>query len=595
MRGIRFYSLVLGAFVVFVVPSLAGCQTRSPSAESTPTAIVNEESEADKPVGPGKTPEDHPEDSSIVIVIPEDPTAFSGIVSDTGYNQLVMELALLSLAEIDPQGKVYPELAAELPTVENGAVVVDEAAGTMDVTWKLRKDVTWADGEPLTVNDVIFTWDAITDPEGGIWAEGVDYTDSLEKLDDFTFRVHYNAIYPAYLTQFGGENFAVFAEHFCDLSQGFVNWDCNLNPLSSGPYILEDWVNGDHLTFRRNPKYFTAGKPEIETIVIKIVPEKSVEKTMLLQGDADIIMWVTEEMIVDLEGSPGVMISQSPTARWVMRLYPNLAARGSQDAESEPHPILSDKVVRRAIRAAIDVDTINREIWHGIPSSVSTEFFRPPYICDVPIPAYDPEEASATLDRAGWVDADGDGIRECQGCASGAEGAPLALELTIYSEFGNELELTQQLIAEMLKAVGFDIELSMVEGGVIWSDSASGGTEQNGNFDLDLWDDGYPGIDPTDYLRYQYHSDSAQPDNGWNVMRWKNPEFDALLEQAYTLDEATRKDLFCRMADILADELPVIPLFSIVNADAHSSRLEGIQSSTNDLVTWNAADWKLAK
>lgn len=588
MNRKRLAQSIKGMITVLFLFAFSACQASRPEPVSEPGGTPSLEAAAEEPALAEK-------DDQIVIVIPEDPTAFNGIVSDTGYNQMVMELTLLSLAEIDPQGNIYPELAVELPTVENGGVVVDDESHTMVVTWKLRQDVTWADGQPLTADDVIFTWDAIMDPEGGMWAEGADYTEKLEKVDDFTFQVYYQTLYPGYLTQFGGENFAVFAAHYCDASEGFVNWNCNLNPLSSGPYILDEWVNGDHLTFVRNPKYFEAGKPEIGTIVIKIVPEKSVEKTMLLGGDADLIMWATEGSIAEFESKDQVAVSMSPTSRWVMRLFPNLAKRGSIDPKGSPHPSLSDREVRRAIRIAIDVETIIKEIWHGYPKSVSTEFFRSPYICDIPIPEFDPDQARKILENVGWIDTNQDGIRECRGCVSGTEGEPLALELTIYSEYGNELELTQQLIAEMLKAVGFKVELSMIEGGVMWGDAAGGGTEQNGNFELDLWDDGYPGIDPTDYLRYLYYSESAAPDNGWNVMRWENAEFDTLLEQAYTLDEAKRKELFCQMADILATELPIIPLFSVVNADAHSARLQGVQSSINDLVTWNAADWTLVK
>ncbi|MFM8320827.1 MAG: hypothetical protein ACKOC5_07925, partial [Chloroflexota bacterium] len=182
-----------------------------------------------------------------------------------------------------------------------------------------------------------------------------------------------------------------------------------------------------------------------------------------------------------------------------------------------------------------------------------------------------------------------------RGCQNAAEGDPLQIELATYSEYGVELELTQQLIGEMLAAVGMQTDLSMVQGAILWADSGSGGTEQNGNFDLDLWDDGYPGIDPTDYLWYLYHSESTQVDNGWNVARWSSPEFDALLEQAYTLDEAARKQLFCQMAQVLEAELPNIQLFSAINAEAYSARLAGVQSSINDLVTWNVADWTLMK
>src|SRR5262245_10618985 len=77
-------------------------------------------------------------DKSITIVIAEDPPSFNPMVADTGYDALVMELVMLGMTDVDPQGNVFPELAAELPTIENGGVVLDEDAGTMSVTWKLR-------------------------------------------------------------------------------------------------------------------------------------------------------------------------------------------------------------------------------------------------------------------------------------------------------------------------------------------------------------------------------------------------------------------------------------------------------------------------
>ena len=97
-------------------------------------------------------------DNSIVIVIPEDPPSFNPAIADSGYDYLVMELVMLGLADMDPDGNVFPELAVELPTVENGGVIIDEDAWTMTATWKLRQDVKWSDGEPLTADDVIFTY-----------------------------------------------------------------------------------------------------------------------------------------------------------------------------------------------------------------------------------------------------------------------------------------------------------------------------------------------------------------------------------------------------------------------------------------------------
>ena len=533
--------------------------------------------------------------SQIVITVPDDPPSFNGLVTDAGFDSLISELVLLSLTDIDPQGEIFPELAAALPSVENGDVVYDEATGAMDVTWRLRQDVTWADGEPVTVDDVIFTWEAIASPEGGIWLQGSDYIDSLERIDDYTFVIHYTSVFPGYLLQFGGDQVVIWPEHYCDASQGFVAWDCNRQPLSSGPYLLEEWQAGDHLTFVRNPRYFEQGKPAIDRIIVRVVPEPAVRWAMLSEGDSDLDIWLPESGVSRLSNDPNVAISIAPTSRWVFRLFPNLVERGTTDPAGPPHPALADVQVRQAMRLAIDVDTIMNDVFLGYGEAVWTEFYRPPYnTCDIPRPAHDSAAAAAMLETAGWVDTDGDGVRECHGCSSASAGARLAIELTTYGEYGPELEQAHQLVGEMLEAVGFDAELRVIEGSVMWADAASGGTEQNGDFDLDLYDDGYPGTDPTDHLWFYYYSAAAEPDAGFNVARWVNEDFDALLDEAYTLDEAHRQEVFCQMARILDDELPQILLFSAITAEGYALRLQGIQASASDMVTWNVADWTLS-
>lgn len=277
-----------------------------------------------------------------------------------------------------------------------------------------------------------------------------------------------------------------------------------------------------------------------------------------------------------------------------MKLFPNMAAYGTTDAEETPHPFLSDVRVRRAIRMAIDVDTLVADIFlnHGNP--VWTEIFRPPYnVCDIPKPEYDPEGAAALLEEAGWVDTDGDGMRECRGCPNAEEGDLMSMEFAIYAEYGEELELAQQLIAESLTDLGFDVRLQTIEGAVLWAPAEEGGVELNGQFDLNMWDDGYPGTDPTDNtMWFFYASDAADPESGgWNIGRWINEDFDAWLDEAYTLDEDYRKEVFCEMAYILEEELPQIPLFSTAEQHGVSKRIVGAQPSVNDPLTWNIADW----
>ncbi|MBK9601427.1 MAG: peptide ABC transporter substrate-binding protein [Anaerolineales bacterium] len=552
--------------IIFVVTSLLGCQQNAPANSAQ---------------------------NGITIVIPEDPPSFNPIIADTGYDALVMELVMLGLSDVDPEGKVFPELAAELPTIENGDVVMDEDAGTMTVTWKMREDVQWADGTPVTADDVIFTYESIINPETGGWIPGIDYIDSVEKVDDHSFTISYNSIYPGYLTQFGGEQVVIWPAHYCDASQGFASWECARKPLSNGPFVLAEWVNGDHMTFVKNEKYFEQGKPGIDTVTIRIIPDQSVRKTMLINGDADLDMWTNEQMVSDLQGEANVSVDPSPTNRWVMRIFFNLAAKGTTDPVATPHPILSDLRVRQAIRAAIDVDTISKEFFLGYAKPAWTEFFRPPYVCDIPRPVFDLAAASALLDEAGWKDTDGDGVRECRGCKTAEEGYVMEMEFITYAEYGEPLELTQQYIAELLGKIGIKLNLTVVEGSVLWAASTDGGIEQSGNFDMDIWDDGYAGVDPTDYLWSYYSTDAAVPDAGYNYSRWSNEQFDTLLGGVYTLDEEQRKKDFCEMASILDAELPELLLFTASNADAHTVRLENVQSSTNDLVTWNAANWVL--
>jgi peptide/nickel transport system substrate-binding protein len=301
--------------------------------------------------------------------------------------------------------------------------------------------------------------------------------------------------------------------------------------------------------------------------------------------------------IEQLAVEPNLEVTFSPSTRWVMRLFPNLAARGSLDPVADPHPILSDLAVRKAIRMAIDVDIITEEIFLGYSEPVWTEFFRPPYVCDnVPRPEFSPDGARALLEEAGWTDTDGDGIRECHGCTTGAEeGYVMSMEFMGYAGYGETLQNAQQLMAEMLADVGIEVEISTVEDTVLWADFESGGIEQNGDFDLNIWDDGYPGVDPTDHLWYYYYSTAAEPDMGWNIGRWIDEDTDYLIDELYYLDEEYRLEMMCELATHLDENLPQILLFSAVDASINSTRIEGVQATVNDTLTWNVADWQVVK
>ena len=583
-------SLVFGLITLLLIISVVSCAPKPAAEEPAAEEPAAEEPAAEEPAAE----EPSPEKTSITILVPDNPVAFNGLNTDTGYEQAMGELIMLSVTDIDPLGNVFPELAVEIPTIENGGVIFDEDAWSMTVTWKIRDDVYWSDGEQLTVDDLIFTWNVIVEEA---WTPAVDYVESLEKVDDFTVIAHFYEgwIFPDYQLMFGGEDFFIYPEHYCDAEQGFYEWDCEKEPLSSGPYILEEWVADDHLTFVRNPNYFEEGKPYIDEVIVRITPEEAVERTLMLEGDADVHYWpaeiVAEEYISD--DTPNVTWIKSPTERWVMRLIPNLTMRGD---ETQPHPILADVRVRRAIRMAIDVDTLLSEVFMGHGEPVWTEFFRPPYnVCDIPRPEFDLEGAAALLKEAGWEDTDGDGINECHGCLNAEEGTLMSMEFAIYAEYGESLELAQQLIAEALESIGFDLELQIIEGAILWAPAEDGGTELAGNFDLDMWDDGYPGLDPTDNLIWTYYLSDNLADEGFNVGRYSNEDLDAWVDELYTLDEEYRKEVFCEIATILEEDLPQILVWSALEAHGVSARLQNVQPSANDPLTWNVAEWQVTE
>ena len=307
--------MILAILVVIGILS-TGCTqvTEAPTTEGGVTEPV-------EPIASEETaPIDTEEKSQITVVIEEDPPSFNAAVNQNGFDVLVMELTMLGLADLDEEGNAFPELAVELPTVENGGVVIDEENGTMDVSWKLRQDIKWEDGTSVTADDLIFTYEAVVDPETGYWIPGIDYVDGVDKIDDYTAVVHYNVVFPGYLTQFGGYLMVLWPAHYCDAEQGFASWDCGLRPLSNGPYVLKEWVQNDHLTFERNPNFYQAGKPTIDEIVVKIIPDPAVRKQMLINGDADLDMWTAENVIAELKDVSNVEVSLSPVDRWVMRI-----------------------------------------------------------------------------------------------------------------------------------------------------------------------------------------------------------------------------------------------------------------------------------
>lgn len=527
--------------------------------------------------------------NAIVIPIPIDPPSFNAYINDTGYEELIGELVFGALAELDPTGNYYPELATEVPGPENGGLSPDG----LTVTWHLRPGIFWSDGEPFTATDVVFTWEALR--QSGIYAPGFDLITDIETPDETTVILHYREFYPNYRLQFGGEGVGIFPAHQCGDPDKMLRWDCNLKPVSIGPFVLAEWVPRERLIFNPNPNYWVPERPLAEQLIFVIEADEERRERMLQSGNAHLDLWTEEPQLSHLEEEEAVMVVDTNPARFILRLVPNLSAYGSADT-AQPHPILADLKVRQAIRHAINVPQLIAEVFNNRAIPMDTELARNG--CQVTPYRYNPETAKILLTQAGWIDQDDDGVRECHGCRYAAEGTPLKFDSYHYVEFGPDLAKAHRSIELMLFEAGIDMRPKPVEGFDLWGTWTDEGIEVRGNFNLDLWDDGYFGIDPTDYL-YNLSDPRAIPTRndplaGFNVMRYRNPELTDIFDQLYTpIPEARRAERLCQLAVILYRDLPDIPLLAFPDYYAIHRRLQGVSAHIYDIITWNAADWYL--
>src|SRR4030042_552885 len=160
-----------------------------------------------------------------------------------------------SLTQVDQNGEFQPVLAVEVPTVANG----DLSADYLTVTWKLKPDLKWSDGEPFTSDDVKFTYEVLTNPASGATSvSGFNQIDSLETPDDLTVVIHYSTPYVGYALQFKD---GIYPRHATGTHETMATWEWNTKPIAMGHFVVRDWVSGDSITMEANPNYYEEGKP----------------------------------------------------------------------------------------------------------------------------------------------------------------------------------------------------------------------------------------------------------------------------------------------------------------------------------------------
>jgi len=493
--------------------------------------------------------------------IDANPTSFNPILAADSASTAVHAMLYPSLVRPDPitgQPGAAGAMAERWEISEEGRVW----------TFYLRPGVTWSDGEAVDANDFRFTYEAIR-------AAGADSPyirlaepiEAIEIVNPLTVRVRLSEprcdvlslLHVPWLPSHR------FAEDFSDLTTNFFNQSPD---VSAGPFIFQGYIPNDSVVLRRNARYWQ-GAPLIERMVFRILPDPD-ERLRLLLADAIDETVLTPDQLLNLLDAPQIKVASGPLDAYdfvaINLANPAAPQRGlTEDGAllfQDPHPVLGDPLVRKAMAHAIDVRGIVAAVYLNQAYPLAANVLPiVPWAFDPTLePAtYNPDLARSILENNGWIDLNRDGVRE-KGIRT------LRLNL-IYVEDNPSYQRIAQMVRDQLNAVGFDIRLQPLQ--------VTSFTRQllGQRYDLALtgWKD--IGTDPDDHELWMAEMD--RPGSGFNFVSYQNPRIEALLREGLTIPGCQPQDrapIYREIQQILHNDLPYIFLAGIIQNIGYSSR-----------------------
>lgn len=429
---------------------------------------------------------------------------------------------------------VSAQIHEALVTYEGNYVLTEALATEWSVsddglawTFKLRPDVKWHDGEDFTSADVKYTYELVLDPDTkSLRRNNYIMIESIDTPDPLTVVFNLNQPHGPFLDKMTG--IMIMAEHLQaeDLLENY-----NLNPVGTGAFVFSEWVPDDHVTLTANENYWN-GKPAIETLTFKPIPEPSVRAMALAKGEVNYASNLTAEDFASLQSDKNVQAYSIPQLRFAYL------------GQNNQNPLFKDLKVRQAMAHAVDTDTLISDIMQGGaepsvgPIAAISEWHNP----NVKQYEYDPEISKQLLAEAGWqVGADGIAVKNGQ-----------RLSFTTRLSSGDEQMKNQAvLLQNWLKAVGIEMKLEFLDTSLFYDYLDARDYE---GMMLSMG----PSPDP-DQFNY-WHSSSIN--SGFNDWCYSNSEVDQLLEQGRVeSDPAKRKVIYDRFQEIMAEDVAAIWLY----------------------------------
>ena len=533
------------------------------------------------------------EGGNLVLLQWQAPSQANSLLSNGTKDLLAGSLVLEPLAEIDPAGELVPALATEIPSVDNGGLSED---GTQ-VTWNLRDDVMWSDGTPFTADDVVFTWEYCADEGTGCSVEVFTDVTSVEAIDDTTVTVTFAENKPYPFEPFVAYNSPIIQRaQFADCvgADAVGCSDQNFAPIGTGPYTITELRPEDAVTYEMNPNYrgVADGQPFFSTVEIRGGGDaEAAARSVLEVGEADYAwnLQVAPEILAPMEAA-GNGVLAAAFASNVEHINLNLTdPDGNPPSEGAPNPIFADNPdLHKALSIAINRDELVQvgygpageptcNLWPvGEQSTNNDECL-----------TQDIEGANALLDGLGYVDSDGDGIREADGYGP--------LEFDFVTSTNAVRQSNQELIANYWAQIGVGSNMRNEDASLFFDGTCASDVCIWKFFtDIQMFSNGATGgpYGPG-YLNGYESAKIPTPGSNWggdNIPRMNNEAFDALAVEARATDlsDPRLNEIVIEMNDIVSTSA-VMPLIFRASNSAFATSIQGY----GDLNGWDSEFWNI--
>jgi len=541
-------------------------------------------------------------DGELKLTFPQAVSIMNPYLSSGTKDIFGASMVIEPLAGYDDQGNLIPKLVSEIPSLENGGISEDLTS----ITWKLLPGLMWSDGTPVTAEDVVFTGQYCMDPAGGCaQASKFEGIASIEAVDASTVKITFTAPKPNPFNAFVGSTSPIIQKAQFAACMGAAAPTCtdqNNMPLGTGPFKVTGFTVNDTVSMEANANYRDPAKPAFASAMIKGGGDaEGSARAVMETGEFD-YAWNTQIPPESQEAMKAAGKGQFVVAfgTLVERLEMNMTnpsadlPEGERSTAKHPHPFLTDINVRTALSMAIDREIL-REVGYGEGGKPTCNVVPnpPAFVSDnTACLTQDIEGAKALLESSGWVDSDGDGVREKDG---------MKLKILYQTTVNPIRQNFQELIKAWWAEIGVETELKSIDPSVFFGgDPGSPDTFQKFYADVEMYANNFDGTDPESYLT-QYKCDKApSPENQWqgeNMNRFCDPAYDAMVaELSGTRDPAKRAELAIKLNDMVTkDSRIVVPLVHRGTLSAHSNALGGVMINAWDSELWNVADWYRVK